>query len=170
MTEEKEWDFMKLTTLCYIEQAGKYLMMHRISKENDVNEGKWIGVGGHLEKGECPEECLIREVKEETGLYLKQYQFRGVITFFSEGYEDECIFLYTADSYEGDGEHLPVCKEGVLKWIDKEKIKNLELWEGDRIFLRLLEENSPFFSLKLCYKGDILVETLLNGRPLNKEE
>ena len=158
---------MKVTTLCYLERDGKYLMMHRISKKNDVNEGKWIGVGGHLEKGECPEECLYREVTEETGLHLTAHRFRGLISFFSEGYEDECICLYTSDSFEGDWEHLPACGEGELEWVEKEKIQELNLREGDVIFLRLLMEDAPFFSLKLCYKGDDLTDALLDGKPLD---
>lgn len=158
---------MKITTLCYIEREDMYLMMHRISKKNDVNEGKWIGVGGHLEKGECPEECLYREVKEETGLRLKSHQFRGIISFFTEGYEEECICLYTADAFEGEWDHLPKCNEGKLEWIEKNRIEELELWEGDRIFLRLLKENAPFFSLKLCYEGERLVEAKMDGNVLD---
>lgn len=155
---------MKVTTLCYIERDGKYLMLHRTKKKNDVNEGKWIGVGGHLEKGECPEECLVREVREETGLRLTAQRFRGIISFFSEGYEEECICLYTSDSFEGDWEHLPACEEGILKWVEKERIDELKLWEGDKIFLRLLKEDAPFFSLKLCYKGEKLTEVRLDGK------
>lgn len=158
--------FMKITTLCYIEKDERYLMLHRIRKKGDVNQGKWIGVGGHLEQGECPEECLVREVWEETGLRLTSHRFRGIISFFSEGYEEECICLYTADGFSGDWEHLPACEEGVLEWVEKRRIKDLNLWEGDKIFLRLLEEEALFFSLKFCYRGDKLVEALLDGQPL----
>lgn len=162
---------MKITTLCYIEREEKYLMMHRIKKKNDVNEGKWIGVGGHLEKGECPEECLYREVKEETGLCLKSHKLRGIISFCCEGYEQECIFLYTSDQFEGEWEHLPSCNEGKLEWVEKKRIEDLELWEGDRIFLRLIREEAPFFSLKLCYEGEHLVEVRMNGEILrNRKE
>lgn len=149
---------MILSTLCYIEQDGKYLMLHRIKKNHDVNHGKWIGVGGKFEAGEMPEECLLREVKEETGLTLLHYKFRGILTFESEGWESEYIHLYTADKFEGV---LTECTEGELKWIEKEKLGELSLWEGDRIFLKLLEETDAPFSLKLSYVGDELVNTKL---------
>lgn len=153
-----------LTTLCYIEKEDSYLMLHRISKKNDVNKEKWIGVGGHFEKDESPEDCLLREVKEETGLALTSYHFRGIVTFIlkDKGSElTEYMCLYTADDYEGT---LCDCNEGVLKWVDKNKIFNLNLWEGDRIFLRLLQENHPFFSLKLVYEGNCLKEAVLDGK------
>lgn len=153
-----------LTTLCYIEKEGSYLMLHRISKKNDVNKGKWIGVGGHFEKDESPEDCLLREVKEETGLTLTSYHFRGIVTFLlkDKGSElTEYMCLYTADGYEGT---LCACNEGVLEWVRKNKIFNLNLWEGDRIFLRLLQENRPFFSLKLVYEGNCLKEAVLDGK------
>lgn len=153
-----------LTTLCYIEKEGRYLMLHRISKKNDVNKEKWIGVGGHFEKDESPEDCLLREVKEETGLALTSYHFRGIVTFIlkDKGSElTEYMCLYTADGYEGT---LCDCNEGVLKWVDKNEIFNLNLWEGDRIFLRLLQENHPFFSLKLVYEGNCLKEAVLDGK------
>ena len=152
-----------LSTLCYVEQDGKYLMLHRIRKEHDVNEGKWIGIGGHFEEGESPEDCLLREAREETGLTLTSWQFRGIVTFFSEGWPPEYICLYTADAFEG--ELLP-CDEGVLEWIPKEEITKLNLWEGDRIFLRLLAEDAPFFSLKLSYQGDTLTCAVLDGHPM----
>lgn len=153
-----------LTTLCYIEKEDSYLMLHRISKKNDVNKEKWIGVGGHFEKDESPEDCLLREVKEETGLALTSYHFRGIVTFIlkDKGSElTEYMCLYTADDYEGT---LYDCNEGVLKWVNKNEIFNLNLWEGDRIFLRLLQENHPFFSLKLVYEGNCLKEAVLNGK------
>ena len=153
-----------LTTLCYIEKEDSYLMLHRISKKNDVNKEKWIGVGGHFEKDESPEDCLLREVKEETGLTLTSYRFRGIVTFVlkDNGSElTEYMCLYTADGYEGT---LCACNEGVLEWVDKNEIFNLNLWEGDRIFLRLLQENHPFFSLKLVYEGNCLKEAVLDGK------
>ena len=150
---------MNFTTLCYIEKENKYLMLHRTSKKKDGNKDKWIGVGGHFEKGESPEECLLREVKEETGLELTSYQFRGIVTFISDEWSDEYMCLYTADRYTGD---IGNCDEGELVWVEKEKIMDLNIWEGDKIFLKLLMENQPFFSLKLEYKGDKLVNTVLN--------
>ena len=150
---------MNFTTLCYIEKENKYLMLHRTSKKKDGNKDKWIGVGGHFEKGESPEECLLREVKEETGLGLTSYQFRGIVTFISDEWPDEYMCLYTADRYTGD---IGNCDEGELVWVEKGKIMDLNIWEGDKIFLKLLTENQPFFSLKLEYKGDKLVNTVLN--------
>ena len=150
---------MNFTTLCYIEKENKYLMLHRTSKKKDGNKDKWIGVGGHFEKGESPEECLLREVKEETGLGLTSYQFRGIVTFISDEWPDEYMCLYTADRYTGD---IGNCDEGELVWVEKGKIMDLNIWEGDKIFLKLLMENQPFFSLKLEYKGDKLVNTFLN--------
>ena len=150
---------MNFTTLCYIEKGNKYLMLHRISKKKDGNKDKWIGVGGHFEKGESPEECLLREVKEETGLELTSYQFRGIVTFISDEWPDEYMCLYTADRYTGD---IGNCDEGELVWVEKEKIMDLNIWEGDKIFLKLLTENQPVFSLKLEYKGDKLINTVLN--------
>lgn len=153
-----------MTTLCYIEQDGKYLMMHRVKKEHDINEGKWIGVGGHFEAGESPEECLLREVKEETGLTLTAWRFRGIVTFTSDDHPTEYMCLYTADGFEGTLQED--CKEGVLHWIPKKEVLALKLWEGDRIFLKLLTEEVPFFSLKLSYIQDRLVECTLDGRPI----
>ena len=154
----------KLTTLCYIEKNEKYLMLHRVLKKNDINKDKWIGVGGHFEKGESPEDCLLREVKEETGLILTAYQFRGIITFvFSsqgKGTDTEYMCLYTADEYEGE---LISCSEGNLEWVNKKDIFSLNLWEGDKLFFRLLEEGRPFFSLKLVYQDDELREAVLYG-------
>lgn len=157
----------KLTTLCYIEKDEKYLMLHRVLKKNDINKDKWIGVGGHFEKGESPEDCLLREVKEETGLILTAYQFRGIITFvFSsqgKGTDTEYMCLYTADEYEGE---LISCSEGNLEWVNKKDIFSLNLWEGDKLFFRLLEEGRPFFSLKLVYQDDELREAVLDGEKL----
>lgn len=152
-----------LTTLCYIEQDNQYLMMHRTKKEKDINQDKWVGVGGHFEKDETPEECLLREVKEETGLTLTSWQFRGIVTFQCEKWQTEYMCLYTADGFTGD---LIDCDEGDLVWIPKEKVCDLPVWQGDKIFFRLLKENHPFFSLKLKYQEDKLVEAVLDGRNL----
>ena len=149
---------MKLTTLCYIEKDDCYLMLHRVKKENDANRDKWIGVGGKFEEGEMPEECLLREVQEETGLTLTKYQFRGIVTFVSDEWETEYMHLFTADEYHGT---VKECDEGELVWVPKEKIEQLNIWEGDKVFLRILQKNSGFFSLKLRYEGDTLVETRL---------
>lgn len=154
---------MTMTTLCYIEKDDAYLMLHRIKKEKDINKDKWIGIGGHFETGESPEDCLLREVKEETGLTLTAYRFRGILTFLCDDITDYYICLYTADGYEGE---LKECSEGALEWVPKDKIKDLQLWEGDLIFFRLLEENAPFFSLKLRYVQDVLTEAVLNGELL----
>lgn len=145
---------MYLSTLCYIEKDDAYLMLHRTKKEHDVNEGKWIGVGGKFLPGESPEECVCREVLEETGLTLTDYRMRGVLTFASEGWEDEIIFVYTANGFLGE---LGQCDEGELAWIPKAEFHGLRLWEGDKIFLKLLAEEAPFFSLKLSYRGDELI-------------
>lgn len=152
-----------LTTLCYIEKDNQYLMLHRVSKTQDINKDKWIGVGGHFEAEESPEECLLREVREETGLVLTSYRFRGIVTFISDKWQTEYMCLYTADAYEGD---LTECDEGVLSWVDKDMLHTLNLWEGDKIFLDLLAKDTPFFSLKLRYEGDRLVESVLDGKPL----
>lgn len=152
-----------LTTLCYIEKEDKYLMLHRVKKENDLNKDKWVGVGGKFEEGETPEECLLREVKEETGLILTSYKFRGIITFLSDKWGCEYMHLFTADAYEGElpEERMKDCAEGELVWVPKKEIETLNLWEGDKIFFRLLEEREEFFSLKLRYEGDTLVESVL---------
>lgn len=149
---------MKLTTLCYIERDEKYLMLHRIKKQNDLNHDKWIGVGGKFEQNETPEECMLREVKEETGLTLTKYQSRGILTFISNEWETEYIHLFTATEFEGT---MTECNEGELVWVPKNEIENLKLWEGDKIFLRLLQESDIYFSLKLRYEGDTLVESKL---------
>lgn len=153
-----------LTTLCYIEKDDCYLMLHRVSKKNDINKDKWIGVGGHFMANESPEDCLLREVKEETGLTLTSYRFRGIVTFITDELEEaEYMHLYTADEFEGS---LIPCNEGTLEWVPKQDIYNLNLWEGDFIFHRLLDENAPFFSLKLCYNGDQLANAFLNGQKM----
>ena len=147
---------MTTTTLCYIENEGKYLMLHRVKKKNDINEGKWIGDGGHAEGQEAPEECLVREVKEETGLILTSYRFRGVVTFISDACEAELMCVFTADGYTGE---LIECDEGDLCWVDKAEVPKLPTWEGDSVFLEmLLSGEERFFSLKLRYEGDKLVE------------
>lgn len=152
-----------LTTLCYIEKDGKYLMLHRVSKKHDVNKDKWIGIGGHFEEGESPEECLLREAREETGLTLTSWRFRGIVTFMAEEWQTEYMCLYTADGFEGE---LCACDEGTLEWVAKEDLMNLNLWEGDKIFLKLLAQDAPFFSLKLSYRGDVLQYAALDGKPL----
>ena len=154
----------KLTTLCYIEKDNKFLMLLRIKKENDINHDKWIGVGGKFELGESPEECLLREVKEETGYTLTAWKYRGIITFVYGEDIVEYMSLFTADEFEG----TPIdCNEGVLEWVEKERISELNLWEGDRIFFRLLEEREDFFSLKLVYDTeDVLIHAVLDGKEL----
>lgn len=153
---------MKLTTLCYIEKDDKYLMLHRVKKENDLNHDKWVGVGGKFEPDEMPEECMLREVREETGLTLTKYQFRAILTFLSDEWETEYIHLYTASEFTGT---LLECDEGNLEWIPKSEIDKLKLWEGDKIFFKLLRETEDFFSLKLRYEGEKLVETKLTQYP-----
>ena len=154
----------KQSTLCYIEQDNKYLMLHRVVKKNDVNKDKWIGVGGHFEQGESPEECLLREVKEETGYTLTSWKYRGIVTFVYGEDVVEYMSLYTADGFDGE----PIeCDEGVLEWVEKEKIGDLNLWEGDRIFFRLLNVRPEFFSLKLVYnKSDVLEYAALDGKSM----
>ena len=157
---------MGLTTLCYLEKDDRYLMLHRIKKEVDVNKDKWIGVGGHFEKDETPEEGLLREVTEETGLTLTSWRFRGLVTFLSDAGETEYMCLYTADGFEGD---MITCDEGTLEWVKKSELERLNLWEGDKIFFKLLKEEHPFFSLKLKYRGDVLTEAVLDGKRLKTE-
>ena len=153
-----------LSTLCYLERDGKYLMLHRTRKKKDVNKDKWIGVGGHFEKDESPEECLLREVREETGYTLTSYHFRGLVTFVSGDGVTEYMSLFTADGFTGQE---TACDEGELQWVDKKDIPRLNLWEGDRIFFRLLEERQDFFSLKLVYDGaGGLVSAALDGAPI----
>ena len=151
------------TTLCYIEKEGRWLMLHRIRKKNDLNEGKWIGVGGKFLESESPEECLCREVREETGYLLHSWQYRGIITFVSDRWESEHMHLFTSSDFSGE---YHSSDEGVAEWIPIEKVMDLNLWEGDRIFLKLLLSDAPFFSLKLVYEGDMLVQAMLNGKRL----
>lgn len=188
---------MKQTTLCYLEHQGKYLMLHRVKKQNDASHDKWIGVGGKCEADESPDECMLREVKEETGLTVTSWRYRGIVTFISDIWPCEYMHLFTADRWniESDDRQdsdspdstattmnpaapynnmnkqsdadatLPDCDEGDLQWIDKKDIFALNLWPGDRIFLRLImNPDQPFFSLKLVYKGDDLVSAKLDGR------
>lgn len=155
---------MRYTTLCYIENpAGEYLMLHRVKKENDCNRDKWIGVGGKFEDGESPEECVLRETLEETGLTLTDWRYRGIVTFVSDRWETEYMHLFTATGWTG---RLHECDEGVLEWVSREQFRGLPQWEGDRIFLRLIEEDAPFFSLKLRYEGEHLAYAALNGKEM----
>ena len=153
---------MRNTTLCYLERDGCYLMLHRINKENDLNRDKWIGIGGKFEEGESPENCLLREVREETGLTLDSWRYCGIVTFVSDAWGTEYMHLFHSEDFHGS---LRECDEGSLEWIEKSALASLpDLWEGDRIFLRMMENNEPFFSLKLCYRGDLLTGAELDGR------
>ena len=154
---------MKMTTLCYLERGDEYLMLHRTKKQNDENHDKWIGVGGKFEAGESPEDCMRREIFEETGLTVTDYRYCGIVTFVSDLYETEYMHLFTVTDWTGEARE---CDEGELAWIKKQKLFDLTLWQGDRIFLRLLQEDTPFFSLKLTYKGDELIEAVLNGKKI----
>ena len=152
------------TTLCYITRGDEVLMLHRIKKKNDLNEGKWIGIGGKFEEGESPDECLLREAMEETGLTLTSWRCRGVVTFLTTGpWEGEYMYLFTADGFEGE---LKTCEEGELQWVSRDFLDKLPKWEGDKIFLDLLWQDAPFFLLTLRYDGDKLVDAVLNGKPL----
>ena len=154
---------MKQTTLCYLERGDEYLMLHRTKKKNDENHDKWIGVGGKFEANESPEDCMRREIFEETGLTVTTYRYRGIVTFVSDIYETEYMHLFTVTDWTGETRE---CDEGELAWIKKQKLFDLTLWQGDRIFLKLLQEDVPFFSLKLTYKGDNLLEAILNGQKI----
>ena len=156
-------DDMKNTSLCYIEKDGKYLMLHRVKKLNDENHDKWIGIGGKFEYGESPEDCMLREVREETGLSAENWKYRGIVTFVSDEWGTEYMHLFTCDAFSG---RIKDCDEGVLEWIDKKRLLDLPIWEGDKIFLRLLDEDVPFFSLKLCYSGNKLTNAVLDGKKL----
>ena len=154
------------STLCYLERGEEYLMLHRVKKKNDANHDKWIGVGGKFEEGESPEECILRETREETGLTLTEYRYRGLVTFVSDLWPTEYMHLFTATGWEG----TPIpCEEGELAWIKKSKLLSLPLWEGDKIFLRLLDTDEPFVSLKLRYEGEKLVFAALNGKEIRHD-
>ena len=148
------------SSLCYLYRDGRVLMLHRIKKAEDINEGKWIGVGGKFEENESPEECVIREVREETGLTLTSWRYRGIVTFVSDRCEGEYMHLFTSDRFEGE---MTACDEGELAWIETDRLGGLPQWEGDRVFLDLIVRDEPFFSLKLVYSGDRLEEAYLNG-------
>lgn len=154
---------MRNTTLCHIEKDGAYLMLHRVKKENDLNRDKWIGIGGKLEDKESPEECNAREVFEETGLTLNKARYCGIVTFVSDIWETEYMHIFHSDDFSGT---VKECDEGVLEWVDKQRLYSLPIWEGDKIFLGLIEQNVPFFSLKLEYIGDKLMRAVLNGEVL----
>ena len=151
------------TTLCYLQQGDSYLMLHRVKKENDLNQDKWIGVGGKFEDRESPEDCLLREVREETGLTLTRYRYRGIVTFVSDRWPTEYMHLFTADRWTGT---LKECDEGVLEWLPRSQLLQIPHWEGDAIFLDLIARDVPFFSLKVCYQGDKLVRAVLNGETI----
>lgn len=155
---------MKQTTLCYIERGNQYLMLHRVKKDNDASHDKWIGVGGKCEENESPDECMMREVKEETGLTIESWRYRGIVTFISDVWPCEYMHLFSATEWSGN---QIVCDEGDLEWIDKQRLFDLTLWEGDKIFLRLLmDPQQPFFSLKLEYHDDTLVAAKIDGQSL----
>ncbi len=151
------------TTLCYIEKDGKYLMLHRVKKVNDLNQDKWIGIGGKFEDKESPEECMIREALEETGLTLIKPEYRGLLTFVSDKWPTEYIHLFYANNFSGE---LIECDEGNLEWVPINDIYSLPLWQGDKIFLKLIEDKAPFFSLKLQYEGEALINAVLNGEKI----
>ena len=151
------------STLCYVLRGDQVLMLHRVKKKNDINHDKWIGIGGKFEKDESPDECLLREAKEETGLTLTDWRCRGVVTFLSNEAEGEFMYLFTADGFEGE---LTECPEGDLQWVSREFLDALPKWEGDQIFLDLLWQDAPFFLLKLRYRGEKLVEAVLNGEKI----
>lgn len=155
---------MKNTSLCYIERGREYLMLHRVKKENDENRDKWIGIGGKFEEGESPEECMAREMREETGLTPRAWRYRGIVTFVSDEWGTEYMHLFTCNDFTGT---VRECDEGDLEWIDREALLSLPIWEGDKIFLRLLATDEPFFSLKLCYRGSALVNAVLNGEVIS---
>ncbi|MBO5497152.1 MAG: 8-oxo-dGTP diphosphatase [Oscillospiraceae bacterium] len=154
---------MRNTTLVHLEKDGCYLMLHRVRKEADENRDKWVGIGGKFEPGESPEDCALREVFEETGLTMRSWRYRGIVTFVSDEWGTEYMHLFWSDDFTGA---LRDCDEGELEWVDKRRIFTLPIWEGDKIFLRLLDTDEPFFSLKLCYSGDRLTAAVLNGKPL----
>ncbi len=154
---------MRNTTLCYITRGDEVLMLHRVKKDKDINKDKWIGIGGKFEKDEAPEECLLREAREETGLTLTNWRCRGVVTFLNTCCEGEFMYLFTADGFEGS---LNECDEGTLRWVSRDFLDSLPMWEGDKIFLELLWQDAPFFLLTLRYDGDRLIEAVLNGEKI----
>ena len=154
---------MRNTSLVHLEKDGCYLMLHRVRKDNDENRDKWVGIGGKFEPGESPEDCALREVREETGLTMHSWSYRGIVTFVSDKWGTEYMHLFHCTDFSGE---LRDCDEGVLEWVDKTRLLTLPIWEGDRIFLRLLDTDVPFFSLKLCYTGDRLTRAVLNGEAL----
>ena len=151
------------STLCYIEKGGAYLMLHRVKKQNDINKDKWLGIGGKMEYGESPYDCILREVYEETSLKLICPRYRGLVTFVTEDGYTEHMHLFTCDKFAGE---VGECSEGELEWVDIDKINSLPIWEGDKRFFRLLKENRPFFSLKLYYCGDRLSGAWVDGRKI----
>ena len=151
------------SSLCYLIRGDEVLMMHRTRKKNDMNHDKWIAVGGRFEEGESPEECALREVKEETGLTMTDPRYRGIVTFINDQYETERMHLFTSETFEGE---MTDCDEGELVWLPKAEMNSLPMWEGDRIFHRLLEEGVPFFELELVYSGEKLLSASLDGRKL----
>ncbi len=159
---------MQNTTLCYIEKDNKYLMLHRVKKENDLNRDKWVGIGGKFLFGESPEECILREAEEETGLTLTEYKYRGIVTFLSDKWGGEYMHLFSAYKFSGS---VKECDEGNLEWVEKSEVENLPIWAGDKIFLRLISDpDTPFFSLKLEYKGEELIKAVLNGKNIDISE
>ena len=154
---------MRNTTLCHIEKDGKYLMLHRVKKQNDLNHDKWVGIGGKFEDKESPEECVLREVKEETGLSLNSHSYCGIVTFVSDIWETEYMHIFHSDDFSGT---VKECDEGNLEWVEIKKLYDLPIWEGDKIFFKLIEEKTPFFSLKLEYQGDRLINAVLNGEKI----
>ncbi len=158
---------MKMTSLCYLERDGRYLMLHRTKKAGDENRDKWIGVGGKFEDGESPEDCMMREVLEETGLAVTAFRYRGIVTFVSNVYPTEYMHLFTCTDWTGDPRE---CDEGELAWIEKKRLLTLPMWEGDRIFLELLDKDTPFFSLKLVYEGEHLTKAVLDGKKIKSND
>lgn len=151
---------MRMTTLCYLEREGSYLMLHRVKKLHDDSRNKWIGVGGKFEADESPEDCMLREVKEETGLTVTKWKYHGLVTFVSDVAQSDYMHLFSATEWSGQ---LHACEEGELQWVPKAELGQLALWEGDRVFLALMQQQRPFFSLKLTYKGDSLTQAVLDG-------
>ena len=154
---------MKQTTLCYLERGSQYLMLHRTKKKNDLNHDKWLGVGGKFEEGESPEDCMLREVWEETGFTVTKWRYCGIVTFVHNIYDDEHMHIFVCNDWTGNQIE---CNEGDLEWIEKQRLLELTMWEGDKIFLRLIDEHRPFFSLKLTYEYDTLKAAVLDGKPL----